>query len=195
MMIDAEIQETFIGEILNEFEAYYYKVEMPKVRQKVAEFKQEMGDWGKCKRLSYLYDRLFEVDAELEDRLRKYKRAIEDDSLYIERALIASRIPEIEKEIKKLETEIGFIVHSPKSNKITPEMIERAREYPFENLVEVKKGMGLCPFHDDHNPSMGIKNNYYHCFGCGAKGDVISFVMKRDGLSFKDAVKMLSSTI
>ena len=51
--------------------------------------------------------------------------------------------------------------------------------------------MVLCPFHDDHNPSMGIKNNRYHCFACGEKGDVIEFVMKRECLNFVEAVKRL----
>lgn len=171
-----------------------YSVELPKVRAKISEFKEEIGGWGKCKRLDYLYDKLIELDVELIERQRDYKRSIEQDMPYIERALIAQPIPEIEKKIKKLEREIDFIVRGSqgKNNKISPEMIERAKEYPFENLIEVKRGMALCIFHDDHNPSMGIKNNYYHCFACGAKGDVIAFAMKRDALSFTEAVRWLT---
>lgn len=178
----------------NLLQEYYYKVEMPKVRQKVAEFKTEMGNQGKCMRLSYLYNQLIEFDIELIERQRAYQRSIEQDQPYIERALIASYIPEIEKELAKIEREINFIVRgSQKANKgITEEMIAQAREYPLENLIEVKRSMALCIFHDDHNPSMGIKNNYYHCFACGEKGDVINFVMKKDSLSFNEAVKWLN---
>jgi hypothetical protein len=178
-----------------ELEKYYFRVEMPKVRQRIAEFKEEMGGGGKCRRLDYLYDKLIALDIELIDRNREYKRAIEQDGPYIERALIAYPIPEIEKKIKRLEHEIGFVVKGSqgKNNRISPEMIEQAREYPIENMIEVKKGMALCPFHDDRNPSMSIRNNLFHCFGCGEKGDAIDFVMKRQGLSFTEAVKTLHS--
>lgn len=174
---------------MREIERYYFRVEVPQVRQRIAEFKEEMGGWGKCKRLDYLYDRLIELDLELLERWRDYKRSTEQDRPYIERALIAAPIPDIEKKIKKLEKEIEVIVHKPrKGNELTPETIEQARQYPIESFIEVKRGVALCPFHDDNHPSMGIKNNRFHCFACGAKGDVIEFMMKREGLSFKDAV-------
>lgn len=180
--------------MFKELEKHYYRVEMPKVRQKISEFKEEIGGWGKCKRLDYLYERLFELDIELIERQRAYQRSIEQDMPYIERALTASPIPEIEKEIKKLERKIDFIVRgSQGSNQsITPEMIQQAKDYPIEHLVDVKRGVALCPFHKDHHPSMGIKNNRYHCFACGAKGDIISLVMERDNLSFIEAVTWLN---
>jgi DNA primase len=84
------------------------------------------------------------------------------------------------------------ITQKPVKGKITPEMIETARQYPIENLIEVKKRKALCPFHDDQHPSMGIKNNYYRCFACGASGDVINFVMQRDGMTFPETIKYLT---
>ena len=180
--------------IVSELQKFYYKVEMPKVRQRIAKFKEEIGSQGKCKRLSYLYDRLFELDFELIDRHRKYQKSLKEDHPYIGRQLIAFPIPKIEKEIAKIEREIDFIVRgSQRSNQgITPEMIHQARDYPIEHLIDVKRGMARCIFHDDHTPSMGIKNNHFHCFACGAKGDVIDFVMKRDGLPFVEAVRRLT---
>lgn len=49
---------------------------------------------------------------------------------------------------------------------------------------------GLCPFHNEKTPSFFVneEKNFYHCFGCGESGNVISFLMKIEGLSFKDAV-------
>jgi DNA primase len=54
---------------------------------------------------------------------------------------------------------------------------------------------GLCPFHDEKSPSFSVRPSvgYYHCFGCGESGDVISFVMKVDHLSFGEAVERLAA--
>ena len=52
-----------------------------------------------------------------------------------------------------------------------------------------------CPFHNEKTPSFTINDDkqFYHCFGCGAHGDVIGFVMQHDNVSFIDAVETLAS--
>lgn len=172
-----------------------YKLSIPEVQKSIYEFKEEIGDEGRQMRLRYLNERLCELNSELQEIYRDYQRATRDDSPYIERALIAYPIPHLEKESKTLEREVNFIVKDSRetNGKITSEMIERAKEFPIENLIEVNRGkVALCPFHDDHNPSMSIKNNRFYCFGCSQKGDVIEFVMRRDGFSFREAVKFLN---
>jgi DNA primase len=59
-----------------------------------------------------------------------------------------------------------------------------------------KSYLGLCPFHDDTNPSFSVnpKENLFQCFGCGAAGDVIRFVELYDKVSFPEAVGQLSGT-
>ena len=65
-------------------------------------------------------------------------------------------------------------------------------------VTQVKKAgrnyLALCPFHNEKTPSFNINpdNQYYHCFGCGASGDVISFVQNHENVDFVDAVKMLA---
>ena len=49
----------------------------------------------------------------------------------------------------------------------------------------------VCPFHNDHKPSASIKNDYFHCFVCGAGGDLITFTAKYLGLSNLAACKEL----
>ncbi len=54
--------------------------------------------------------------------------------------------------------------------------------------------IGLCPFHNEKTPSFSVSSDkqFYHCFGCGTGGDVISFVMKIENLEFPDAVALLA---
>jgi DNA primase len=59
----------------------------------------------------------------------------------------------------------------------------------------VKSGMhtkAVCPFHQEKSPSFVLYNDHYHCFGCGAHGDIITFTMQMDRLSFPDAVEKLA---
>lgn len=62
-------------------------------------------------------------------------------------------------------------------------LIRRGREYT-----------GLCPFHNEKTPSFTVSDEkgFYHCFGCGAHGDVITFVMEKEGLTFPEAVERLA---
>ncbi len=54
--------------------------------------------------------------------------------------------------------------------------------------------LGLCPFHNEKTPSFHVSSDkqFFHCFGCGAGGDVISFVMKIENIDFTDAVAKLA---
>ncbi len=83
------------------------------------------------------------------------------------------------------------------------EIIEEVRAR--NNIVDVisehvrltKKGstyFGLCPFHNEKTPSFGVtpSKQMFYCFGCGAGGNVISFLMQYENATFQEAVKMLA---
>ena len=67
--------------------------------------------------------------------------------------------------------------------------------------VQLKKGganqMGLCPFHNEKSPSFTVSptKQFYHCFGCGAHGTAIGFLMEYSGLSFVESVKDLAQGV
>jgi DNA primase len=56
---------------------------------------------------------------------------------------------------------------------------------------------GLCPFHDEKSPSFHVRPNHghFHCFGCGAGGDVYAFIQKIEHVSFVEAVELLADRI
>ena len=56
-----------------------------------------------------------------------------------------------------------------------------------------RNGMACCPFHNDRHPSMKLNEDYFFCFGCGAKGDVIDFVAKLFDLSSYEAAQKLAA--
>ena len=97
--------------------------------------------------------------------------------------------------IRRIVTYLTPVPASHAVGRITDEMIERAKAVPIEELYEgkLRKGTGLCPFHDEKTSSFHIfKDNRWRCFGsCGTGGDSISFYMKANGKGFKEAVRAL----
>jgi putative DNA primase/helicase len=53
--------------------------------------------------------------------------------------------------------------------------------------------VGLCPFHNEKTPSFNVYSDHYHCFGCGAHGDVFTWLTRTRRMSFPEAVRYLGS--
>jgi DNA primase len=89
-------------------------------------------------------------------------------------------------------------------NRISEDTIEKIRNTidivdVVSEYVQLKKQgknyFGLCPFHGENSPSFSVstEKQIYHCFGCGAGGNVFSFLMEIEGLSFLESVKQAAS--
>ena len=71
----------------------------------------------------------------------------------------------------------------------------------IDQYVPLKKSganyMACCPFHKEKSPSFSVSpsKQFYHCFGCGAHGSAIGFVMEHQGLSFTEAVQQLADRV
>ena len=87
---------------------------------------------------------------------------------------------------------------------VTPEFIdEMLGRITLSDLVgkrvklvrKANRMNGLCPFHNEKTPSFYVNDSegFYHCFGCNASGDAISFLRESEGLEFIEAVKQLAS--
>ncbi len=86
---------------------------------------------------------------------------------------------------------------------LTPEFLDQLKarlslsEYIGSRLKLHRKGrlyVGLCPFHHEKSPSFTVYEDQgtYHCFGCGVHGDILTFAMEKDGLTFQEAVGLLA---
>ncbi len=68
----------------------------------------------------------------------------------------------------------------------------------YHGYMQLKRSgrnyFGLCPFHNEKSPSFSVSpdKQIFHCFGCGAGGNVISFIMKIEGINFIEAVQLLA---
>lgn len=74
--------------------------------------------------------------------------------------------------------------------KVTISVKQAAEHY---GLKVNRNGMACCPFHNDRHPSLKLNEEYFFCFGCGAKGDVIDFVARLFDLSSYEAAQKLAA--
>lgn len=105
-------------------------------------------------------------------------------------------------ELNQIASKDGEIM----TNRIEEELIEQVRnnndivDLVSEYVQLTKRGrnyFGLCPFHGEQTPSFSVtqEKQIFHCFGCGAGGNVITFLMDIENLSFHDAVSKLGNRI
>lgn len=80
----------------------------------------------------------------------------------------------------------NYITNEIKNRIKMPELLQF---YGFD----IKRGRMKCPLHNGEDYNCGIKQDYIHCFVCGESADVISFVIKYYGLSFKEAITKLNN--
>ena len=89
-------------------------------------------------------------------------------------------------------------IHEDKINEIKDQLdiVQIISDY-----VELKQSgsnyLGLCPFHNEKTPSFTVsaQKGIFHCFGCGEGGDAISFIMKKENLSYPEAIHFLADKL
>jgi len=120
------------------------------------------------------------------------REALKNDYEKTYREFLANRKTEKEKNRSKLNYELH--TYKPEGKMVSDQEIERAREKRIDEFVKVEHGFALCPFHKEKTASMSVTKNLYYCFGaCGVGGDVINFVQRLRGISFREAVRFLNN--
>lgn len=87
--------------------------------------------------------------------------------------------------------------------RFTPDFVQQLRDrIPLSSLIgrhvrlqrKGREWAGCCPFHKEKTPSFYVQDDkqFYHCFGCGAHGDVVKFLMQHEGLGFPESCEQLA---
>jgi hypothetical protein len=146
------------------------------------------------RRVEYLESSIASIDAQVLDLCREIRLGNYDDT---SRELMRLWVEDHRNDVAKLRKEINFTrsLLRPQNDddRITPEQVQAAREYPLSSLIEFVHKTAVCPFHSDSKPSLHsyANQNRCWCFVCHKGWNPIDFVMQRDEVSFKEAVLRL----
>jgi len=181
--------------MLKKITEYYNRIELPKVRAKVSEYKEENLEFGRECRLRYIKQQITELNDDIDDTLELISE-VEDEWL---RDLLTD-YHGIEGKLKRLKS-FQYELEHKDSSKITEEDILAARQVDIisldliPNTRSIGNGRYACPciFHEETQPSMVIygKGKGGFCFGCNRLFSSIDIVMHYHNYSFIEAVKYL----
>jgi hypothetical protein len=162
----------------------------------VQSFRNEMGWQGRCMTYEALHEQLWDIEIKIDERVERYEKAKREDAGLLVRQIIAEPIDGLEKQADRIKMQIRMLLlelsGKARKDQITEDMISKAKDYPIESLLNVRrKGNILCIVHDEKTPSMSIKNNRVTCFSCGWHGDSIDIAMKLWRCSFQEALRRL----
>lgn len=163
----------------------------------IKELRSDIGyEWAYIRRKEYLKDLMADhLCRAFHYRDIQEQAAINGDllNMRLSREMVKRELGAVVSSLDELYYTKPQYEKQPRSQ-ISDDMIARAREYPFEQLVTFDRaGFIPCPWHADKTPSLHkMRNaNRLYCFSCHKSCDSIEWVMEREGLSFKDTVLKL----
>lgn len=172
--------------------------DLVEVRRKINEFKEENKDAGFWMHMNELAEQFDDISDKIKMYYLRFKWGVEsgisNGRLEHIKWAIENGYKEREKVGFKIASYLKRRISGSKKDGITDDMIERARRYPIENLIDIKRGMTNCisGTHRDKSPSMDARNNFCYCHACGYHADAIDVYMKLHGATFHEAVRALS---
>jgi len=133
---------------------------------------------------------LSEIDNKINDLYADYKQDFDNNEEYVNRLLLAETIALWEKQRARVKAQLRVLDGNELG--LYYRKFERAKLRKFEEFIEVRKNKASCPFHEDKHPSFSIRGEKGHCFSCGFHGDILDFIMQKQGLDFKQAINFLA---
>lgn len=195
--LEKSLSENLEAEYFKELGSEYGKLLPKKTEQ---EWYKDFSAPDLTDKLAGLLEEKTELRQEIKNNLLKaYKNVKDEFSIWFGEELVETwkdgRLKLLSREIQKIKWLLSPNTICSK-NKITENMKQKARDYPFDQLIKFNRARkAICSFHPDKNPSMSFnpKTNRIRCFACGASFDTIGYVMKVQGISFLEAVKYLNN--
>jgi hypothetical protein len=170
--------------------------EMAVVRREIRAWKEEsdMVAFGKAARLRYLKGQLRAAMILFSQKRDAYIEVVREYGKSSEEAKrMAHEAEGISKKISGYEASID--ISEGKRNTrtvISQDMIDRAREFPLKNFIEVgPNGRAKCVFHGGEGWNMDIRKNFAHCYVCDASGDAIAVYQAKHGTNFRETILSL----
>lgn len=143
--------------------------------------------------MDHLHERAIDLQEEYWWLMDRYDKALRDRKT-VTMLVAGEMMDNAFKSLKDILHEINTIRHPQKQREsdVTPEMIRRAKEYPFQELAIFRHRYAMCPFHEGKTPALRLyDDNTVYCFACGKTWDTIQFFRELNGRSFVDAVRSL----
>jgi|LSQX01.3.fsa_nt_gb hypothetical protein len=186
----------------DEIEKAYFASCKKKVTEFVAEMTAEDPEFVRTARINYLIERWAEYKTKIDVARLRWDLDVKTNVSITDRQFRwhLADTPALQKKMMRYGRELLMLLKGKDfNNGVTEEVIELARNANIEDFVEAdKRGFIHCinPEHEDRHPSMCIKNGFAYCFSCGFQcRDVIDFIMKREKLSFPEAVQFIVQNI
>ncbi len=166
--------------------------ELRAVRKSVREWVEspEMAEFGKKARIRYLKQRLENAKIEFQTCGDEYVAETRGLERQDELVRLSKMAEGLKKKINGYKLSIDVLEGRRSSEDvITDEMIERARDYSIQDLLERGvNGRSKCCFHQGEGWNMDIRKNFAYCYVCGESGDAIKVYMALNNVTFREAI-------
>lgn len=186
----AVIHDTWLGIVSDSVKNRHEEMRKVKADIKAWINEPEMEVLGKVCRMRYLQTQLRVASKLFKQNRERYVVAVQLKASEETLQVFISEAEGLSKRIRGYEVSIEVLEGKrSEKNTITDEMIERAREYPIKNLIEIgPNGRAKCVFHGGDDYNMDIRKNFAHCYVCSESGDTINIYRAKHGASFQEAI-------
>jgi hypothetical protein len=190
---DMEKSEEYMDTVIAAHEDFKAEI-MPATKKAIKEMIAEAApEFVRECRTEYLKDKMSTAILNAWHWIALYEEDTRKDLPAINRLYAAQQINKYAHEISGLQGAVIAMRQPERKGQITDEMIQKAKGYDFNELIEFKMRSAMCPFHEGKSMALRLypESNTVHCFACAKSWDTIAYIQDTQGKTFADAVKYL----